>query len=355
MSGSAIMMTLKRFGITTGATAAAASKASAIYLVRNEKPASVTIPTPIGLRLEIPVDKYAENGDERCASVRKFAGDNPDALDGIEVIACSGFADSNDVVIVPGEGVGVITRSGLMGRGVGEKAVSSTAMWMIVSAVKEVTKSGIYVRISVPMGEELAKRTMNPAVGIVGGISILGTTGIEYPVSDEDYVEHIKAEAEAVRSLGYDTLIIAPGNTSFEYASRMYGENVVKVGDRVGDAIRIAEELGFTRVIIVGMPGKITKLSAGMLNTHSKYGDARIESLTLAAVLAGIGLEKLRRVASSLTVSEALQYLTEEERVRVMGVVVERALERLRAFTKLRVGVVVLTNEGEVLVKGGDA
>ncbi|MFP3203204.1 MAG: cobalt-precorrin-5B (C(1))-methyltransferase CbiD [Sulfolobus sp.] len=346
-----MIQTLKRFGITTGAVAAAASKASVIYLVRGEKPDKVVVPTPIGIRIEIPVEKYLEEEGKKCAEVKKFSGDNPDILDGLEIISCSEFSSSG-IQIIGGKGIGVVTRPGLKLE-IGEKSISPIAKQMIIDAVSEVTTEGIKITIIVPKGEELAKNTMNPDVGIEGGISILGTTGIEYPVSDEDYLEHIKAEMCVIKASGNNKIVLAPGNTSFEYAKKIYGDIVVKIGDRVGDSIKLAKDEGFSHVVIVSLPGKITKVSAGLLNTHSKFGDARIESIVYSALIAGVPLERLKRIAESLTVSEALEFLTPEERRRVMQIVAKRVLSRLSKFG-VKLGVIILSDNGEVLAKEGD-
>jgi len=345
-----LITTLKRFGITTGGAAAAASKASVIYLVRGENPKSVTIPTPIGLRIEVPVDKYERRDDKYCAAVRKFAGDNPDVLDGLEIVSCS--KRSLSFAIKGGEGIGVITRPGLRGE-IGSKSISPTAMEMIKAAVKEVTDENVEVEISVPNGRTIARNTMNPSIGIVDGISILGTTGIEYPVSDEDYMDHLRTEICVIKHSGSKSLVIAPGNVSFEVAKRMFGDIAVKIGDRVGDTIKLAEEMGFEKVTLISLPGKLVKVAAGIMNTHNKYGDARVETITYASVLADIEVEKIRKIANSLTVSEALTYLDKEERVKVMKVVAERALKRLKSITSMSVEVIALSEEGEVLARAG--
>ncbi|AHC50892.1 cobalt-precorrin-6A synthase [Sulfolobus acidocaldarius SUSAZ] len=347
------MSTLKRFGITTGATAAAASKASVIFLLKNETPKSVTIPTPIGLRLEISVGNYSRKESEFCASAKKFSGDNPDILDGLEIIACSGRSNSQTITITAEEGVGTITRPGLKGD-VGDKSISPIAKQMIIDAVKEVVTSGVYVKLYVPKGEELARNTMNPLVGVEGGISILGTTGIEYPVSDEDYIEHIKSEACVVKSTGNKTLVLAPGNTSFKFAREIYGDKVIKIGDNVGSSLKVAEELGFSHAILVSLPGKLVKVAAGMLNTHSKFGDARLETLTFSSVVAGISLEKIQKIVKSLSISEGLSYLTDEERQKVMKVVSDRALEKLKRVSKLKLGIIVISEDGKIMAKSGE-
>ncbi|BDC17934.1 cobalt-precorrin-5B (C(1))-methyltransferase CbiD [Acidianus sp. HS-5] len=341
-----MIQTLKRFGITTGAVAAAAAKASAIYLTKGETPSSVTIPTPIGIRIEIPVEEYFEG---KCAKVKKFSGDNPDVLDGLEITACSELSAS--VQIIGSKGIGTVTRPGLKLE-IGEKSISPIARQMIIDALKEVTDK-VKVTIIVPNGEELSKNTMNPDVGVSGGISILGTTGIEYPVSDEDYIDHIKTEMCVIKATGNNKVVLAPGNTSFSFAKKIYGDVVVKIGDRIGDSIKLAIDEGFSHVVIVSLPGKITKVSAGLLNTHSKFGDARIESIVYASVVSGLSTEKIREIANSLTVAEALESLSLEERKKVMSIIAKRVLSRLSKF-QVKKGVIILSDDGQVLAEEGD-
>ncbi|MEM0373707.1 MAG: cobalt-precorrin-5B (C(1))-methyltransferase CbiD, partial [Sulfolobales archaeon] len=277
-----ILETLKRFGITTGAAAAAASKAAVLALLGKPQ-LTVTIPTPIGLRLEIPIENVFKKEDMFCATVKKFSGDNPDILNGIEIVSCVSLIDEQRIIIEGGKGVGIVKRQG-MKVPVGNKAINPIPSRMIEEAIREVIRDkGVRVLIEVPNGENIAISTMNPEVGIEGGISILGTTGIEMPVSDEDYLEHIKCELNVIRSSS-ETIVISPGNTGASYSKAIYGNIVVKVGDRIGDTILQAIRAGFKRIILAGLPAKLIKVSIGILNTHNKYGDGRIETLTHACM-----------------------------------------------------------------------
>jgi cobalt-precorrin-5B (C1)-methyltransferase len=347
-----ILETFKRFGITTGAAAAAASKAAALALIGN-KVSSVTIPTPLGLRLEISVDEVKVLGDEACAKVRKFSGDNPDILDGIEIISCVTILDNYSDIIIEGEkGIGIVTRPGLKVE-IGKKAINPVPLNMIKEAVREVIKDkGVKVVISIPKGEELADKTMNPLVGIMGGISILGTTGIETPVSDEDYIEHIRCELQSIKASS-DLVVIAPGNTGALFANRLYPSLVVKVGDRIGDTIKIATKLGFKKIIIAGLPAKLIKLSVGILNTHNKYGDARIEALTHACVITNIPYEIIKKVSESLTVEEALSYLGEYKKI-VFKYISAKILKLFKKFyNDVEFGLIIFDYNGEIISKEG--
>ncbi|BBD72434.1 cobalt-precorrin-5B (C(1))-methyltransferase [Sulfodiicoccus acidiphilus] len=350
-----IVLSLKRFGITTGAAAAAAAKAATCSLLDGAKPMAVVVPTPIGLRLEIPIERYLARDQESCASVRKVAGDNPDVLDGAEVMACCSKFEGSGVHVEGGHGVGRVVRQGLRGK-VGETAISPTAKQMIEQSVKEALAGrdqGVRVVVEVPDGPSLAANTMNPAVGIEGGVSILGTTGVEVPVSDEDYLDHIRVELCSLR-FSSELAVLAPGNTSARVGRAIYGDVVVKVGDRIGESVSEAIARGFKRIVVVSMPGKLVKLASGIMNTHNRFGDARVETITHASVLAGVEGETLLRVASSKTVGEALTFLGEKKEV-VMRIVAERALARLRELGSASLGVVACDEEGAVLAKVGDA
>jgi cobalt-precorrin-5B (C1)-methyltransferase len=345
-----IIETLKRFGITTGAAASAASKAASLALLGN-KVSSVTIPTPLGIRIEIPVEEVNIMGGEACAKVRKFSGDNPDILNGVEIISCVKLTNETDIEVQGGEGIGVITRPGLK-VGVGKKAINPIPLKMIKDALREVIKEGgAKVRIEVPKGVELSKMTMNKDVGIVDGISILGTTGIETPVSDEDYLDHINCELKVIRA-NSDKVVISPGNTGSLYSSRIYPNIVVKVGDRVGDSISLALKMGFRNVICAGLPGKLVKLSVGIFNTHNKYGDARIEAITHACVVKGVPMDIVNSVSKSLTVEEATKYLG-KYKVEVFDYIAEKILEKMKRLGNADFGVIIFNYNGEVISRRG--
>ena len=347
-----IINSLKRFGITTGAAAAAAAKAAVIYLLNNEKPKSVTIPTPIGLRLEIPVEKVEFEGEYSCAEVRKFSGDNPDILDGLIIRSCDKLIDGSEVRVIGRKGIGTVTRNGLK-VGIGEKAINPVAREMIISAIREVTNKGIEVSIEVPNGESIAEKTMNKLVGIIGGISILGTTGIETPVSDDDYIEHIKCELNAIAQF-HDYVVIAPGNSAAKFASSLFDStSIIKVGDRIGDAIKLASSL-FKKIILAGLPAKLLKVYAGIFNTHHTQGDARIESLVHASVLAKLPYDILTKIASSLSVEEAFSYMAKDQRRKVMEIVAEKILFRIKSFNdNVNFCVIIFDYDGEILSRVG--
>jgi len=350
-----LLDTLKRFGITTGGAAAAASKA-AVLLMKGIETNRVVIPTPIGLRIEVPIDhEEAKGGGEFCASVKKFSGDNPDVLDGLEIISC--VMPSEAFSIEGGVGIGTVTKPGLRVE-VGEKAINPVSRSMIQEAVREVDPTlKVKVRIDVPKGEALAEDTMNQVVGVKGGISILGTTGVEYPVSDEDYMEHIKCELEAVR-MSSESISLALGNTAVNFAKGdAPSYPVVKIGDRVGDSLELASELGFTSIGIYGMPAKLMKVASGLMNTHNKFGDARVETMVFLSVLAGIQGEVLKKIASSTSVEEGFHYMG-SLKYEVSNLLAKRVLFRIKNLKKVKANrphlkVVVIGYDGEKLAEVG--
>ncbi|CCC81734.1 cobalt-precorrin-5B (C(1))-methyltransferase CbiD [Thermoproteus tenax] len=337
------MLTLKRFGITTGAAAAAAAKAAALYARRIEAKA-VVVPTPIGLRLEVSVERQYREGEWSCAEVRKFSGDNPDVLDGAVIKACFTPGEA-PLRIIGGRGVGIATRPGLPVPP-GEFAINPVPRAMIAEAVAEAGYRGGTVVIEVPDGERLAELTMNKDVGVVGGISILGTTGLEMPVSDEDYVRHVEAELKYVRTAS-EVVVVASGNRAVEFSRARWGDIVVKVGDLIGEAVRMAAEMGFSEIIVAGLPAKLAKVAAGALNTHSRLCDARVEAVAHAAVLAGVPPEVVRAAAESSSVGEALVRL-DRFRGRVLEVLARRAKERLSKYAGREVKVVIFYDNGEI-------
>jgi Cobalamin biosynthesis protein CbiD len=312
-------------------------------VLRGERVSAVVVPTPIGLRIEIPVERTWLSEGFSCSSVRKFSGDNPDVLDGAEIVAC--VKASHETSVIGGKGVGKVEGSWV--RGTNGYAISEGAHRLILMALEEV--GGNYtVIVEVPGGEELASKTMNPSVGVTGGISILGTTGVEWPVSDEEYTEHVKAEiCQEIATFG--KVVIAPGNVSYEWARRAYG-HAVKVGDRVGDALEIARERNASSLTLVSLPGKLTKLAAGMLNTHSKYGDCRVDVLTRISVLLNIPLEKVAKVASSRSVAESLYHLDRDEVRSVMLEVCRRVLKVVKTVFPGKVKVVALNEAGTEVI-----
>lgn len=276
-----------RCGFTTGSCAAAAAKAALIMLIKKCDINNVSIITPKGIVYNAEIVDITRNRDYVACAVIKDGGDDPDITTGSKIFAQVTFLNNSGILIAGGEGVGVVTKKG-MDQPVGEAAINSVPRKMIRESLEEVlrkygiTDKGVSVVISVPGGEKLAEKTFNPKLGIVGGISILGTTGIVTPMSDEAIVGTIRTQAKIIRAEGKEMMMAAPGNYGISFLREVYGideDRVVQVSNFVYDVVAIAALEGFKRMLFVGHIGKLIKVSGGIRNTHSMYGDHRMEIL----------------------------------------------------------------------------
>lgn len=267
-----------RWGYTTGACATAASCAAIYGLLEGAAPEQVEIELPHGQKAVFCIERSWCEGDHWCASVIKDGGDDPDATHGLEIQACVVFRSEPGIIFVHGEGVGRVTLPGLE-ISVGEPAVNPVPRKMIASHIEHLlarsgSKQGAEVQIRVPRGREVASRTFNPRLGIVDGISILGTTGFVKPYSSEAFVESIRRGLQVARALGCQAAVFNSGGRSEAYL-RSYLPDVpecafVQYGNWIGESLIIAKELGFSSVTMGMMVGKAVKLAEGHLNTHSK-------------------------------------------------------------------------------------
>lgn len=324
-----------RRGYTTGSCAAAAAKAAALMLLSGHQLQSVYLPTPAGIGLTLPLHDVELGGDFASCAVVKDSGDDPDVTDGISVYARVEKADAPGIEIRGGAGIGKVTKPGL-DQPVGEAAINSTPRKMITGALREVCEDfgrrcGLRVIISAPEGVEIARRTFNPRLGIAGGISILGTTGIVEPMSDEAVVETIRAELSTRRASGREYVLFVPGNFGAEFVKSALGldpEEAVTVSNFVGDAFSIADELGFKGGLLVGHIGKTAKLAAGLFNTHSRYGDCRAEIFAAHAAMCGAGVETVRAIMGSASADDMLDIAA---RAGLRSAVMESILGRIDA------------------------
>ena len=320
--------------------------------------------TPKGLLLHLPVERCSAGTGSVLCSVIKDSGDDPDITHGMEVCA-EVTLTAEDIVIEGGEGIGRVTKPGL-DQPVGAAAINSVPRMMIIQAVKEAAElydySGVFhIVISVPGGEDVAQKTFNPRIGIVGGISIIGTTGIVEPMSDRAVIETIRTEASVRREEGRKVLILTLGNYSekhiFENAPAL-AEQCVMCSNFIGDAIDIGISLGFEDILVYGHIGKMVKLGSGIMNTHSSYADGRMETLIACGALAGVRSEVLRSLADCASPDAALDLLYAAGCAEaVMKVLTERIDSYLRARAKgaARTGAVIFSFKHDLLLKTGYA
>lgn len=304
-----------RCGYTTGACAAAAAKAAGIMLLGGSPVAQVCIDTPKGIALTLEVLHPQRDGGIASCAVRKRSGDDPDVTDGVLVYARVEKRD-HGICIEGGEGVGRVTKPGL-DQPVGAAAINSVPREMIAGELREAAamygyRGGFSVVICVPGGEELARRTFNPRMGILGGISIIGTTGIVEPMSNQAMTDTIRLELKQLGAAGARDVLLTLGNYGETFARESLGLSMnahVSCSNFIGDAIDSAVELGFARMLLVGHIGKLVKLGIGITNTHSSFGDGRMEALLACALEAGAELPVLKGISQAVTTDAALALL----------------------------------------------
>ncbi len=357
-----------RYGFTTGSCSAAAAKAAAYMLLTGRELNKITIMTPKGIPYEAELLSVERGEDRVSCAVKKDSGDDPDITNGTlvysEVEILSGDSAEAQILIRGGTGVGTVTKPGL-DQPVGSAAINRVPREMITAEVEEVCRltdfSGqLRVTISVPEGEELAKQTFNPRLGIEGGISILGTSGIVEPMSTQSLLDTIYVELRQKKAEGYPVAMVSPGNYGLEFMRRTYGYDLdesVKCSNFIGDTLDMAAELGFEKLLLTGHIGKLIKLSGGMMNTHSKEGDCRMELMAAAALRADTPAQTVRQILDCVTTEEAVRLLTGAGKLdETMGYVMERIrfyVDR-RTAGKLKTACIVYANEFGELGRYGE-
>ncbi|MBQ2679926.1 MAG: cobalamin biosynthesis protein CbiD [Firmicutes bacterium] len=309
-----------KLGYTTGSCAAAAAKAACWMLLSGQRKEKIKLQTPKGIELDLNVSNITVNETSVSCSIQKDSGDDPDITKGAHIFAEVGFSDEEGIEILGGKGIGTVTKRGL-DQPVGSAAINSVPRRMILENVEEICRitdyrGGLKVTISAPGGEKLAKKTFNPRLGIVGGISILGTTGIVEPMSEQALIDTIRIELNQKRKNGAKYAMLTPGNYGMEYIRK--NKNVspdiaVMTSNYIGDSLDICKELGFSGALLVGHIGKLVKIAGGMLNTHSKYGDCRMEIMASYAGAAGLDPEHIKEILDSATCDEAVRILKEKD------------------------------------------
>ncbi|MBR3374356.1 MAG: cobalamin biosynthesis protein CbiD [Firmicutes bacterium] len=308
-----------RLGYTTGSCAAAASKAAAIMLLTGKEVQLIRLLTPKGLELELEVEDITTEKDAVSCAIRKDSGDDPDVTHGAIVYSRVSFTDEPGIHIDGGIGVGRVTKPGL-DQPVGNAAINSTPRRMIRENLEEVMEmtsyeGGLDVMISIPKGVELAKKTFNPRLGIEGGISVIGTTGIVEPMSEKALTDTIMVELRQKRELGYEYALLTPGNYGSDFIRDGLGldpEWAVQTSNFIGDSIDMCVKLGFKGALLIGHIGKLVKIAGNMMNTHSKYGDCRMEILGSAAAAFGVKPETAEYILGCAACDEAVRVLREE-------------------------------------------
>lgn len=302
-------------GYTTGSCAAGAAKAAAQALLSGQPVRQMQLMTPKGIALTLDIEHMTRTPEQVRCAVRKDAGDDPDITHGILIYAAVQKIPAG-VVIDGGEGVGRVTKSGLA-QPVGTAAINPSPREQITRAVQDVAHKygytgGFSVVISIPEGKELGARTFNPKLGIVGGLSVLGTSGIVEPMSEQALIDTIHIDMDSRYADGQRELLLCPGNYGEDFARDTLGLDIargVKCSNFIGEALDYAVYRGFSNILLVGHAGKLIKLAAGVFQTHSAYADARQEIFAAHAALCGASAETVRTLMEAVTVDACLDSL----------------------------------------------
>lgn len=352
-----------KYGFTTGSCAAAASGAAAYMLLTGKTKTDITVETPSGRIFKAAILDIKRSENSVSCAVRKTAGDDPDITDGALIYSEVSIRESG-FSIDGGKGVGRVTRPGL-DQPVGAAAINRVPREMIEKKVSEVCSftgysGGLKIIISVPEGERLAEKTFNPKLGIAGGISILGTSGIVEPMSERAFIETIRLELRQKRAEGERRAVISPGNYGREFMKKSYGfdlDRSVKCGNFIGLTVDMAKEEGFGELLLVGHIGKLIKVAGGIMNTHSREADCRMEILASLGLLCGADGGTARSILRCALTDEAVEILEEAGiKQAVMNMAVERICGNLERRTeKMKIECMMFSNKFGELGKSREA
>ena len=369
-----------RLGYTTGSCAAAAAKAAVAMLLKEEEITHVKLITPKGIELYLEVESTIRTADYVQCAVEKYSGDDPDVTDGMKVYAKAEKIESflkeeeaeercfeikDHIVLAGGEGIGRVTKAGLEQQ-TGFPAINKIPRRMIADAVDEECRQYKYggkikITLSIPGGEKIAKKTFNPRLGIVGGLSVLGTTGIVEPMSEKALTDTIWLEMKMLKETGYDRCYVVPGNYGMDFLREKLQVDTalsVKCSNYVGETIEDAKFLGMKGILLIGHIGKFIKLAAGVMNTHSRQADCRMEVLGVHAAMNGADAAVVREIMDCINTTEAMEILRRE---KLIEPVMESVMKRIEFFLKnrageeLEIGVILFSTEDGILGKSENA
>lgn len=324
-----------RLGYTTGSCAVAASKAAALMLTTGTKIDTVSINTPAGIELTLEVLHADLQKDRACCAVKKDAGDDTDLTDGIEIYAIVKNRSDGEIKIEGGIGIGRINRKGLFGE-IGEAAINPVPRRLITEELNRISADGFDVLIYAPEGEAVGKTTFNKNIGIVGGISIIGTRGIVYPKSEEAYKKTIELELHAIKENdGIASLLLVPGAHGIKTAAELgIKMPAIEMSNFVGFTLTTAYMEGFRRLYLVGHIGKLAKTSIGIFQTHNRTADTRMEAFVYYLALREAPLALLKKVMTALTAEEAAEMVIANGYEKIFSDMEKGVCSRVKTYLK---------------------
>lgn len=365
-----------RYGFTTGSCAAAAAAAACYMLLTGRKKEEMTILTPKGISYTAKLVDISINESSAACAIVKDGGDDPDITTGAHIVAEVAFLqkeslqkDKTDaeqqIIIRGGKGVGRVTKPGL-DQPVGEAAINHVPREMIEKEVRRICalcdyNGKLQVTISVPEGEEIAQKTFNPRLGITGGISILGTSGIVEPMSSQALLDTIQVELRQKKAMGQQMIAVTPGNYGLDFMKEAFAYDLdksVKCSNFIGNTIDMAAETGFCGMLLTGHIGKLVKVSGGIMNTHSKEGDCRMELLAAAALKSGGSKTQALEILEAVTTEEGIRLLQEGGNLqKTMQILMEKILFYLqkRAAGRLQIECMMYANGYGLLAESSGA
>ena len=352
------MAKILRSGYTTGACAAACVKAALIFITSSEIVDSVEITALDGTVLTIPVKhiEVAQLDSEPTITteVIKDAGDDPDITNGTSIFTTVKRIDGNDIIFKAGTGVGIVTKPGLSVP-IGEPAINPGPRQLIKNVIAEFFDEpvGLEITIAIPAGVELAKRTLNPVLGVEGGLSIIGTTGVLRPMSEEAFKKSLVPQIDVALAAGFKMLIFVPGKIGETAALKknLPKESIVQTSNFIGYMLEAAAERNVEKVLLFGHLGKLAKVAAGVFYTHNRIGDGRLETIAAYAAAEGLNRNGVKKILASNTTEEAMKVIEANNLENVYNVIAQRASLRAEryVFNKMKIGTVIVDLNGNIL------
>jgi len=348
-----------RTGYTTGSCATASSKAGILSIINQKKIEEVNIILPKGSRLEIKINSCEFSLDSAKCSVIKDGGDDPDVTHGAEIFVDVKLTNNvGEIDIDGGEGVGRVTKPGL-GLEIGSAAINPTPKKMIVENVREVgkellKKNGVSIKVSVPKGKELGPKTDNPRIGIMNGISILGTSGIVIPYSTASFAAAIRQQISVVNTMNDDNVVLTTGGRSEDYAREIIDlpdHSFIQMGDFSGYTIKQCAKQGLKKAYVAGFIGKLAKMAAGVKQTHVKGGKVDMKFLSELAKRCDANSDTIAKILGANTARNVQEIIMEDKVEGFFDEITKETYNQMRQHSeeKIPVEVILFDFDGEVL------